>query len=132
MHLKNLIKLLFIGGLIIFLTACFSPEKELYIEITSQELEKMIDDKESFSLYVYSNYCEPCKKSSEIVNEYAKENAISYYRISSDLHSSEEENSFFKRNNVDWVPSFLVVDKGEIEERFEGIVSISDLDSISF
>lgn len=80
-----------------------------FIKIDSEELNKLIDSKESFLLYTYNDYCSlkiPCD---DIFKEVMEENSISIYSI---RYEEFEKTKYIKK--VKFAPSVLIIKDSKI------------------
>lgn len=96
------------------------PEKKFYledkyyggsdfIEIKTSDLEKLIDDKESFALFVYQAACVTSANFEQILKDFSNSNNIEIYKIA---FSDIKDTSLSKY--IKYYPSFAIFNKGNI------------------
>ena len=112
-------KILLLFILIIFITSCGKKElitledkyynNNKFIASTATEIDKYLDNKESFILYTYNNYCTlkiPCES---IFETFMSNNNISILSIP----YSEFKNTKLSKK-IKYAPTVIIVDKGKI------------------
>ena len=112
-------KILLLFILIIFITSCGKKElitledkyynNNKFIASTATEIDKYLDNKESFILYTYNNYCTlkiPCES---IFETFMTNNNISILSIP----YSEFKNTKLSKK-IKYAPTVIIVDKGKI------------------
>ncbi len=118
--MKKNLKLIIILALIITCIACdkkiepFDLKEEYYkeskmIDLEQEDLEKMLDDKESFVMYIYLPGCSSCAEFKEVLTEFQENNKLTIY--SSQIKYAKET-SIGKK--IKYAPSFVVYKDGEI------------------
>ena len=96
------------------------PEKKFYledkyyggsdfIEIKTSNLEKLIDDKESFALFVYQPACVTSANFEQILKDFSNSNNIEIYKIA---FSDIKDTSLSKY--IKYYPSFAIFNKGNM------------------
>ena len=101
------------------------PEKQFYlednyygeskiIEIDKDKLENLIDDKESFALFIYQPACVTSSNFEKVIKEFLEENSITIYMIA---FSNIKETSLGE--NVKYYPSFAIYNKGKLIDNLE-------------
>lgn len=103
----------------LFLTACtnsskFSIEKEYYkeskfINVKSEDIEKLKENKKSFIVFTYNNYCileTPCD---EVFKKVMDKYSLSFLYL-----PYEEMKSTFIYNEVKMAPSVILIKEGKI------------------
>lgn len=96
------------------------PEKKFYledkyyggsdfIEIKTSDLEKLIDDKESFALFVYQPACVTSANFEQILKDFSNSNNIEIYKIA---FSDIKDTSLSKY--IKYYPSFVIFNKGNM------------------
>ena len=96
------------------------PEKKFYledkyyggsdfIEIKTSDLEKLIDDKESFALFVYQPACVTSANFEQILKDFSNSNNIEIYKIA---FSDIKDTSLSKY--IKYYPSFAIFNKGNM------------------
>ena len=92
----------------------FELKEEFYKEskitdINLEELNKLIDDKESFIAYVYLPGCSSCAAFKEVLEEFQKENILSFYSVQ--IKYAKET---VIGEKVKYAPSFVVFKEGKL------------------
>lgn len=83
-------------------------------EIKIDELNKLIDNKESFAVFIYQPMCITSSDFEEVLNSFLEENQISIYKIAySDIKDTDIGKS------VKYYPSFIIYNKGEMVDFLE-------------
>lgn len=88
--------------------------KSKIIEIDKDKLENLIDDKESFALFIYQPACVTSSNFEKVIKEFLEENSITIYMIA---FSSIKETSLGE--NVKYYPSFAIYNKGKLIDNLE-------------
>ncbi len=91
----------------------FDLEEKYYgenkiIEIEGQELEKLINEKESFAVFVYQPMCITSSDFESVLNEFLEENKMTIYKIA---FSSLKERKVGEE--IKYYPSFILFQKGK-------------------
>lgn len=77
------------------------------IEISTSDLEKLIDEKESFALFVYQPACVTSSKLEQILTDFTADNNIKIYKIAfSNIKTTKLSKS------IKYYPSFAIFNKG--------------------
>lgn len=112
----GIISLLIISSLM--LSGCgdksFSLENKYYMsdtvtEIEKEDLDKLINDKESFIVFIYQPLCAASSAFENVLNEFIDEYHISFYKMS---FTNMKET--FLGDEIKYYPSFIVFNKGEM------------------
>ena len=112
-------KILLILFSLTILTSCsnkqFYLDDEYYkenkvIDITSEELIKLEEEKKSFALFVYTQGCITCFDFQKHLNEFQKENNITVYSI-----NSEEMEKTNISKYVIYSPSVVLLKNGKVK-----------------
>ena len=107
--------LILIGCLCNLLPKLLVPKT--YKEINFSKLEKMIDNKEDFVLFIGSEECSHCKKFKKTINRVVEEYKIKVYYIDI-LKLNEEENAFINAHfPYSGTPTTIVIKDGVEYER---------------
>ena len=77
--------------------------------IEKEELQKLIDDKKSFGVYVFLPGCSSCAAFREVLKEYQKNHEINFY--STQIKSAKET---VIGEKIKYAPSFVIFKEGEI------------------
>ena len=107
-----LFMILFIGATL--LVGC--TEKKGYTEITYKELEKKVEDKDTFALFIGRTSCSACDVFKTILNDtyakdYAKESTI--YYIDLDDLTDEEDTLFHSKYSYSGTPTVTIITEGK-------------------
>lgn len=103
---------------ILLLTGCkqekFYLEDKYYensnlIEPTTEEVNELFNNKESFAAFVYTPGCISCAEFEKVTDEFRKENKIVFYHIKSEV---SKETKIHEK--VIYSPSAILVKDGEI------------------
>lgn len=112
---------LFFLALCLFLkkSQVFALEDKYYkeskvTEISSEELNELVEKKESFLVFVYQPMCITSSDFGNILNTFLSENTLSIYKIA--FSELKEINS---TKNVKYYPSFLIYKKGALVDFLE-------------
>lgn len=97
----------------------FYLTEELYngtklIDLTIDDLNKKIENKESFALLVYQPACSASSNFCNVLNEFQQENKVSFYQIPYSNIKDEKEFSFLK-----FYPSFIIYKNGKVVDFLE-------------
>lgn len=112
------ILVLIVGCLI--LSGCgettFSLEEKYYTggmvtEIEKDGLDKLVNDKESFALFIYQPLCAASEAFEEVLNEFIDEYQVSFYKMS---FANMKETPLEKE--IKYYPSFVVYKNGKMVE----------------
>ena len=105
-----------IGGFVIFKIIDNKPfrlEDKYYenmsiVDINAEKYNKLVDNKESFILYMYLDGCTTCAAFKPIATEFVLKNKITVYRI--------EYKELAKTDlKIDYAPSFALIKKGKLK-----------------
>ena len=86
---------------------------EHFIELTYKELEKKLDNKESFIFVVTKTDCQYCQMYKPTFRETVEEYKITTYFINTAKFSKQEYKEFHSRFNVPTTPQTLFITDGE-------------------
>lgn len=124
-------KILLVLLSILLLTGCkqekFYLEDKYYensnlIEPTTEEVNSLFENKESFAAFVYTPGCISCAEFEKVIDEFRKENNIVFYHIKSEV---SKETKIHEK--VIYSPSAILVKDGEIMAYLDA-TSDKDLD----
>lgn len=124
-HMKK--RIVFLGLLFLCLFGC---SKSTYNEITYQELKNMVEQKESFVLFIGAESCSHCKNYKTTINQVIKEYKVDIKYIDIDK-LTEEENSYLN-NLVSYrgTPTTVFITKGQEESSYNRISGDHDYDYV--
>ena len=78
-------------------------------EIDKDRLEELIDDKESMGVFVYLPGCSSCAEFKVVLEDFQKENTVTFYMIQiKDIHAMG------LNDKIKYAPSFLIYKEGEL------------------
>lgn len=97
-----------------------NTEAALYQNISTNEVQKMIENNESFILYMYQKNCSSCQQVTPIINDYIKENNKVF---AVDINSDDNKNYILQDLNIKGTPTVIFYNKGEESGRFTSIFS---------
>ncbi len=80
-----------------------------FIEIGADELEALVEQKESFAVFVHQPFCSASYSFNRVLTEFAEEHQISFYKI---RFEDMEDSSLGK--HVKYYPSFAIYYEGEV------------------
>ena len=113
-------KLLVLLTTILLFTGC--NKLKSYEEINYEELNKMIENKEDFILFIGSSTCSHCAAYKEKVNKFVKEYQTKIYYIDIHKFSETESNKFKLIVNFEGTPTTVFFEKGKEKEDENGNV----------
>jgi len=107
----------------VFIIGCgknvFSLEKQYYeganlYELEYENLEKLVNDKESFGVFVYQPLCETSSGFENVLNAFTNYYKMSFYKIAfSDIKNTE------LNKKIKYYPSFIIYKDGKIVDYLE-------------
>lgn len=103
------IKFLLLIISVIFFSGC---AKSYIIDSSIDDIEKMVDNKESFILYIGSKECHNCTNFKPKLEDVANENKIKVYYIDTYNISDEDYNRLFKIVNYSGTPTIAFITDG--------------------
>ena len=77
----------------------------LYVDITVENIEKKINNNETFALYIYQQACAGCSNIKPIINAYIKKNDEEIYAV--DLNSTENKSYFAQTLEISATPTII-------------------------
>ena len=103
----------------------FDLEEKYYgenkiIEIEGPELEKLINEKESFAIFVYQPMCITSSDFESVLNEFLKENKISIYKI-----AFSKLKELKVGDKINYYPSFILFENGKRIDFLEANKNVS-------
>ena len=125
--MKKIGKLILLSLLVLPIFSCASKTEDLIdvkriyhieskVDITYEELESKINNKEDFILYIYDESCEACNNFEPILNTYIKNNKAQIYAIDSMLIKTS--NSLIPYS---YTPTLGLIDNGEVKYKIDGV-----------
>ena len=104
----------------LLITGCSS--KTFYDEISYDELNNMLDDKESFILFIGSSMCSACTAYKGTLNSVIEDYGTDVKYIDLSKLSSAEESSITSQFPITGTPTTVFIEKGEEEDTHNRIV----------
>ena len=108
---RSKILVIFVMFITIFICGCSNKG---YVEVSYEKLNKMVDDKKTFALFIGKKTCTACDAFKVILNDsykkYAKEFPI--YYIDLDKLTTEEKVKFNATYNFSGTPTVVVIENG--------------------
>lgn len=117
----SVITFLLVASLVLFLlnNRTFSLEKKYYgnsefKELTISEYDKLIEDKESFAIFIYQPLCTTSYEFNKVLTEFANKNQISFYKMAfSDMKKTS------LKEEVKYYPSFVIIKNGKVVDSLD-------------
>lgn len=86
----------------------------VFNEIESNDLNILINDKESFAIFIHQPFCSTSYEFNKILTKFAEENKISFYKMSFD-----EMKKTVMYENIKYYPSFAIYNNGKLIDFLE-------------
>ena len=86
----------------------------IFNEIESNDLNNLINDKESFAIFIHQPFCSTSYEFNKILTKFAEENKISFYKMSFD-----EMKKTVMYENIKYYPSFAIYNDGKLIDFLE-------------
>lgn len=86
----------------------------VFNEIESNDLNNLINDKESFAIFIHQPFCSTSYEFNKILTKFAEENKISFYKMSFD-----EMKKTVMYENIKYYPSFALYNNGKLIDFLE-------------
>jgi len=128
--MKKVVKLILCSLLIFLVIGCKKEEKEIknkifsfedkyyiegkFIDLDKETLNNMIENKESFGVFVYQPLCAASSSFNEVLNEFINQYQMSFYKVK---YSDIKETNLGK--TLKYYPSFIIYKDGELVEYLE-------------
>lgn len=80
-----------------------------FIEIDSDEYDKLVSDKESFAIFIYQPLCAASTSFKEVLTEYSNTNGIVFYKMTQTNMKQSELGKTLK-----YYPSLVIVEDGKV------------------
>ena len=81
----------------------------VFNEIESNDLNNLINDKESFAIFIHQPFCSISYEFNKILTKFSEENKISFYKMSFD-----EMKKTVMYENIKYYPSFAIYNNGKL------------------
>lgn len=85
-----------------------------FLEIENEDLNKLIEDKESFAIFVYQPMCVTSSDFEQVLKDFTNKYQINFYKIS----FSNIKDTILK-NKIKYYPSFVIFEKGKVVDYLE-------------
>lgn len=89
-------------------------KKNLLEEIDTKKLNKLLNDKESFGIFVYQPMCFTSTQLNTVISDFQKKNKLSFYKISFSNIKNTSIEKYLK-----YSPSFIIYKKGKMIDFLE-------------
>jgi len=86
----------------------------VFNEIESNDLSNLINDKESFAIFIHQPFCSTSYEFNKILTKFAEENKISFYKM-----SFNEMKKTVMYENIKYYPSFAIYNNGKLIDFLE-------------
>jgi thiol-disulfide isomerase/thioredoxin len=86
----------------------------VFNEIESNDLSNLINDKESFAIFIHQPFCSTSYEFNKILTKFAEENKISFYKM-----SFNEMKKTVMYKNIKYYPSFAIYNNGKLIDFLE-------------
>lgn len=113
-------KLLVLFLALMLFTGCGT--NKTYEEISYENLNKMLESKEDFILFIGSNTCSACSVYKETLNGVIEEYGTDVKYIDLSKLSDKEESELFSKFPITGTPTTIFITKGEEEDSYNRIV----------
>lgn len=110
---------LLIGFSMLFLTGC---GRTGYDEISYDQLQELLDDKESFPLVIASATCSACNSYRPTMEKFIKEYNVDVKYIDLDKLTDKEESELMSEFPISGTPTTVFVTKGTEKDTYNRIV----------
>lgn len=104
--------------------------KSTYKEITFDSFEKMIEDKESFVLFIGAESCSHCMTYKTTINEVVKEYNVDIKYIDVDRLSTKQDSALKKVASYTGTPTTVFIKEGKEESTYNRIVGDRDFEYV--
>jgi len=94
-------------------------------QLTANELREKISNGENFVLDLYATWCGPCKMMLPVlekVSDEMSESGVTFVKVNAD-----EERELSAEFGVRGIPTFVMIDEGEVKNRFSGVKGKAEL-----
>lgn len=98
------------------LSHLLNSEAALYKDISSTEVEKMIQENDTFIAYFYQKSCPSCKQIKPILNEYIKQSGKDIFAV--DINSDDNKNLLIQYFGIQGTPTVILYESGNEKFRF--------------
>ncbi|MBE6113763.1 MAG: thioredoxin family protein [Erysipelotrichaceae bacterium] len=128
MNLLNKIKKLALVALCVTcLFACTSKKQGEVREVYTAEVLEMIENKETFVVYLGQTNCGHCKNYAPIVEEVCKEEGAVIYKVTLDQSEASDNLVFVNEYGLEYTPTTYYFKEGEMITSFVGVLEADEL-----
>lgn len=111
--------------LTVILTGCGEKYKT-YVDVTYNELEQKLENKETFAFVIGSSTCSACKAYKVTMDKLIKKYQIPVYYIKTDLLSEEDNNKLSSKFYFQYTPTTIFIVEGEEKTTYDRIVGAAE------
>lgn len=118
---KKILLVLTVLAIVLSLGACKSKEDvyneqvKIFKKVEIAELNKMIEEKKSFNIYLGRENCPYCQILVPQLDKLIKDEKVEIYYLDT-LNTNKEMDNFFKEYKLEYVPSLMRFEEGKGEE----------------
>ena len=122
-------KLLTVLIILLVLSGCSSKPQGRFSKLDVRSAQKMMDDKESFILYVRSSTCDKCAAYREILIKLFESEPMTVYYIDIDQQDEAEFRDLIYNylGRCDTLPATYIIKEGKVADHKEEIIELGDL-----
>lgn len=99
---------------------------ELKISSTADILE-LIENKETFVVYLGSTTCGHCQDYAPIVEKACVEKGATIYKVMLDLSDGADNKAFIEEYGLEYTPTTYYFEEGKVKDSFVGVVTVDEL-----
>lgn len=123
--MKKLLSIVALFFIVITLTGCTSGNAN------ASDVQKQVDNKESFLLYIGSTTCAACQAFNPTYEEFKKDHSdYKTTAVKLDQLSEEDNATLVKKYHVAATPTLVFIKKGEVTSSVEGSRSKAELEKL--
>lgn len=97
------------------------------ISVTSGDILTMIENKETFVVYMGQTTCPHCQDYAPIIDEVCEEKGATIYKVMLDLSDPENNMVFVQDYGLEYTPTTFYFEEGEMITSFVGNVTTKEL-----
>lgn len=128
MNLLNKIKkLAFVLVCVTCLFACSAKKQGEVREVQTSEIIEMINNKETFVVYLGTTTCGHCQKYAPIIEEVCKEEGAVIYKVMLDESVASDNLVFVNEYGLEYTPTTYYFKDGEMVTSFVGTLEVEEL-----